>query len=266
MTKPTRILVFGILCLGMGLVLGLTNTSELVYAVVGPRFVEIVPQSFGSGAIQESYEDSSRMMQAALRKPVYRVGLGVEAALSILMAGLLMVAGVGLLIEKRWALLLTKIWAYYAIIAAVWVVFLQTRYFLPESAEINESSLIFGGLLSLITYWIFPVLLLLMLGRPIVTDYLNQVATRPGPYAPTAPASRMMAHSTAPEQARPLPHRAVPTRPPPTPQVLAPSPPPQPQPLPSASEPEPARSADADQPAELPDTWRDDPWNAPDSQ
>lgn len=255
MQKPTRIIVFGVLCLLMGLLSGLKNGTEVATAIGGPALIAWMEKQPTVPAMQEMNEQSYRAMKAALDQPVYRIGLGVESAMSLLMAGLLCVAGLGLLMERRWSLRLTRIWSCYALVGAAVTVILEARYVLPQSTSATPGSEVLGVFCILPVFWVFPVLLLVMLGRPAVSDYLRWRSQQPRSAMPIA---------------APMPP-GYPAQAPPTPQLPASAPTAGPEGVSPTQPPAPRAGVAPPSPADPPpnprhETWRDDPWNDPSSQ
>lgn len=251
MQRPTRIMVFGILCLAMGVILGLKGLSELSSAVIGPDALPAATTDSDSGMGQVMGE-STRVARLALEKPGYRVTLGIKGAVGGVMAGLLIAAGVGLLRDQLWAVRLAKAWAWYALVAAVVNVVLQARYVVPEmSSEITGAQGVGTVMLTacmLPILWAFPVCVLTLLGRPVVMDYLRWRSGGSGGSGQPRPATTQdyAVERFASE----------------TPSANAPgqnaSPDPPSQPPRSAS-----RPGDAGRASQ---TWRDDPWNDANSQ
>jgi len=253
MQRPTRIVVFAILCLVVGLFSGLSNGGELLMAAIGPSFMKSTQSDAMMDKMPEAVRESNQASETALGKPAYRIGLGVEAGLSLAMAGVLIVAGVGLLMDKLWALRLTRVWAFYALVASAFSVVLITRYVTPETPSVAPGSQIMGALCMLPMLWLFPVLLLTMLGRPAVREYLRWRAGQPRGGAPMQPADA-------------APPQAVPERPAPRPTTRT-DPPGRDDPAPVRE----TRGTDRDpsgddQSPPGHDTWRDDPWNDPTSR
>ena len=114
MQRPTRIVVFGILCLIMGGLSGLDNLGAVQLAVLGPAGVQTDLGGVG-GEMGEMIEEVAQATQSALGKPVYRWLFGLEAVLGLVMAGVLVTAGVGLLRDQLWAIRLTRIWGFFAL-------------------------------------------------------------------------------------------------------------------------------------------------------
>jgi len=253
MQRPTRIVVFAILCLVVGLFSGLSNGGELLMAAIGPSFMQSTQSDAMMEKMPEAVRESNQASENALGKPAYRIGLGVEAGLSLLMAGVLIVAGIGLLMDKLWALRLTRVWAFYALVASAFSVVLITRYVTPETPSVAPGSEIMGAFCMLPMLWLFPVLLLTMLGRPAVREYMRWRAGQPRGSAPV--------RSPGPQDQPPLPDRPAPrpTACPDTPGQHDASRPP----TPSGPESEPP--GDGPSPPGH-DTWRDDPWNDPGSR
>lgn len=228
MQRPTRILVFGIICLIFGGFIVLHNLGQLVVTVSGPDAIQPPPASSSAGQVAQVMHDTTLAMQEAMREPVYRLGVGLKSLLSLLMAGVLVAAGAGLLRRQIWAIRLAKIWSLYAILAAIAVTTLQAVYILPN---IPASSAVPGagaamyistGVM-LVLLCVFPVLLLSVLPSRNVIAYLKHQTS-----GQTQP---------APEPAATTPGSTPPSTPTPPPTISA---------------------------ADM--TWRDDPWNDPNSQ
>jgi len=226
MQRPTRILVFGILCLVMGLLSGLDNLGALRASIVGPG----ATQTPAGTEMPEFLRDANKAIEAALSKPIYRVLWGAESALGAVMAGLLIAGGIGLLQDRAWGVRLAKLWAYFAIGSAAFTIFLQAKFVIPEyPAAISGSAMpVLACMLPVL--WVFPVLLLTLSTRPVVTNYLSARANQPRLY-----------------RTSPMPHDPT------MPQQLAP-------PTQPAARAPSAPRVDEDAPP-LNETWRDDPWN-----
>ncbi|MFN3168533.1 MAG: hypothetical protein ACE37H_15845 [Phycisphaeraceae bacterium] len=239
MQRPTRIVVFGVLCLLVGFFSGLSNGGELLMSAMGPSFMKSTQSEAMMNAMPEAVRESNQASEAALGKPVYRVGLGIEAGLGLVMAGALIVAGVGLLLDKLWALRLARVWGFYALVASAFSVVLVTRYVTPETPSATPGTEMMGACCMLPMLWLFPVLLLTMLNGQSVRRYLQWRAQHAGPGQPVA--TRVVAHDTdAPERPAARPTSATLDS-----ESTAPGPP---------SDPPPPSDHD---------TWRDDPWNDP---
>lgn len=241
MQRPRRIVVFGVLCLLVGGLTGLKNTAELVFSAIGPAGIEqMVTYSERAGRpLTKSQQEDMGVHIRTLRKPVYRVGQGIESFASAVMSLVLMVTGVSLLWNRAWSLKLARWWAYYAIPAGAVSVVLSVRYMLPEMPDATSAGMVFSGVLMLVVAWTLPVLLLTQLPIDTVRQYLS------------AHQARRSANTTMP---RPQPP-TTPTAPPHTP----------PQPSAKAASPAPAAAPAPPTPA-AETTWRDDPWNDPSSQ
>lgn len=237
MQRPTRLVVFGVLCLIMGALSGIKNTMEAGLALVGADGLEqMVGMMEGMGQpLSASQRADFDVQIKAHRKPVYRVGQAIESLGSIIMAMVLIAAGLGLLRGRAWSLKLARWWAFYALPAAAVSVILSVRYVLPEMPEASAAGGMINGAFMLIMLWVFPVLLLKQLPSKSVKTYLAALeAQRTGTAAPVG--TQPFAHTTP--SAGPTPPSTTSTKPPPTPT--------------------------SSQPADT--TWRDDPWNDPSSQ
>ncbi len=235
MQRPARIVVFGILCLVMGAVSGLKNLSEAGVALLGPEVMEQAAEMHERWGASEEMVDSSRAQAEALRTTAYRALLGIESLVTALMAVVVIVAGVGLLLGRLWSLRFAKIWAYYAIVLAVVDVVATARFVFPHTTESAGGSGI-SMVCMLPMLWLFPVLLITMLSRPAVIQYLRWRSTQE---VSSAAASAVQ-------------------QPPPIVQPPAEPRPPAPRPSAPAAPTTPADPRDT--------TWRDDPWNDPNSQ
>ncbi|MGB0766552.1 MAG: hypothetical protein ACPGYV_02445 [Phycisphaeraceae bacterium] len=246
MQRPTRILIFGILCLVVGGGSGLKSLFEAGVALAGPErlssMVEMV-EAQGQSLSASQRRDLETQIEA-MRSPVYRGGLGVKTLASLGMAGVLVVAGFGLLRDQAWSLRLARVWAWYAIGSAGFVAVLQSVYLVPAMQQHAPAvggmagAAYFGIAVSLVLLCVFPVLLLRLLPAPAVVDYLNNPASR----GTRSPAAATPAYTYRP----PTPTHA---QTPPTPAT---------RPMLDASSQVSPRAADT--------TWRDDPWNDPSSQ
>jgi len=233
MQRPTRIPIFGIACLIFGGLILLQNFGQLGSALIGPDGVQAPTANESSGQMGNAMRDTTLAIQAAMKEPIYRIGMGLKAVVSLLMAGALIAAGVGLLRGQSWSLRLAKIWAIYAIASGVVVTALQSVYIVPNMPD-NPAipgmagAMYFGMVFMLVLMCIFPLLLIFVLPSRKVTAYLNRSSNEPAPtHLEAAPAIR--------DQPPTASH--TPASPPAHPPVSA-----------------------ADQ------TWRDDPWNAPESK
>lgn len=257
MQRPTRIIVFGIFCLIIAFFSALDNGGKLIYAIGGPQFIQwmqdVSARQSMPKSIKESYEQAYTMMDAALRKPVYRIGLGIKSSLSLIMAGVLFVAGIGLLFSRLWSIRLTRIWGFYALVAAAVTVTLHFRYLMPENMDAPPGLNVTDIAYMLLLLWFFPVLLITMLGRPVVLEYLHWRQRQPRNVAPQP-------HATHPQM---VPPAQPPHNPP-----MAPNEPP----LEASSTPDrtqkrsPSPPTTPPSPAPAQETWRDDPWNDPNSK
>lgn len=232
MKRPTRIMVFGILCLIMGGLSGLDNLGAVQLAVLGPAGVQTEMGGVG-GEWGEMIEEVVRATQSALGKPVYRWLFGLEAVLGVVMAGVLVTAGIGLLRDQLWAIRLTRIWGFFALGSAVLTVVLQVRFVMSGISSMPPGAGVLAMSCMLPLLWAFPILLLTLLGRPVVIDYLRWRAAQGSghgqmPSRPVAQTTETYA-SNAPERRATTPPPAPPRSP-------------------------------------VPDSWRDDPWNDPNSQ
>ena len=211
MHRPTRIVVFGVLCLITGALSGMKNTMEAGLAYVGPDGLEqIMEMAKQQQGLPQASEQSLKVEIKAQRKPVYRIGQAVESTLSSIMALALIAAGIGLLRDRVWSLKLTRWWAFYAIPAAGISVVLSMRYALPEVPDAPAGGGVINGAFMLLVLWAFPILLLRVLPTRQVKDYLNQrVAQRGGqpvstpiapPAAPASPTPTDRSSSSEPAQ------------------------------------------------------------------
>lgn len=236
MQRPTRIVVFGVLCLLIGGLSGMKNTMEAGLALVGPDGLEqILEMAKQQQGLPQSSEQSLRVEIKAQRNPVYRVGQAIESVGSALMALILIAAGVGLLRGWAWSLKLARWWAFFAIPAAGVSVVLTVRFAMPEMPDATSGGGMVNGAFMLVMLWIFPVLLLKQLPTDAVKAYLAaREAQRTG--NSTGVGAQPVSHNTPPAGAMPSP--------------------------PASTSP-PASPTNA-QPADT--TWRDDPWNDPSSR
>lgn len=241
MQRPTRIVVFGVLCLLVGAVSGLQNLGEMGAAALGPAAVPASATEGAGGAFGQAMGESNAAMRSALGEPVFRIGIGVNALVGAGMAVVLIVAGVGLLMDKRWSVWLAKVWAYVALVCGVVTVVLHSRYVMPAMASAPPGGAVVLAACMLPLLWLFPVLVLTLLGRPVVMDYFD----RKRAHDPVAHALRTHAVQ-APDG--PPPRRETADRP------AAPHPRPTDRPA----------SRQAQRPPGQ--TWRDDPWNDPGSK
>ncbi|MEO0476535.1 MAG: hypothetical protein AAF085_11290 [Planctomycetota bacterium] len=238
MQRPRRIVIFGVFCLIVGVVSGLRNAMETGVSLAGPDLLEQMSemsQQMGQ-QLSESQQRDFDMQVKVLRKPVYRVAQGVESFGSMAMAVVLIVGGIGLLMDRAWAIRPCRWWAYYALPAAACTVVLTFRYIYPEMPDAPVGGTIFVSILMLLALWAFPVLLLRHLPTATVRAYLVQREQ---------------------QRARAV---AMPAQPASTLQQPAPPPPA------TTAATTPAQAAPTNTPATTPtppadNTWRDDPWN-----
>lgn len=234
MQKPSRIVVFGVLSILYGFGAGLVNIEALQLGLSG---ADALPeQSFeGSGQMMQMMREMAQAQRAALDSPVYRVMTGVKGAAGMGLGVLLITAGIGLLRERLWSLKAARLWAFSAMALSVVAVTLQMRYVMPNTTTASQGGMSFGALMSLGLMWLFPLLILKVLCRPVVADYLAHRESHG-----TTPQPRTMAHAS---------------NQPPTQSSGQP-------PAGHTPAPRPGTSA-GDQAAYPTDTWRDDPWNDP---
>lgn len=239
MQRPTRIVIFGVFCLIFACVVGINSLSQTIVSIAGPQNLEkAIGMMQGMGQeLSEAQQQNLQIQIGAMRSPAYRIGQGLESFASSIMALVLILAGVGLLSGRPWALKLTKWWAYYAIPAAAISVVLTMRHLLPQMPEATTGrGMVYAGF-TLIALWAFPVMLLRQLPTKQVKAYLawrdrQRYATpstpMPTPTQTSPNTKRLPANATTPNQTQaPAPQQAAPvTRP-------------------------------------ISNTWRDDPWNDP---
>ncbi|MFK7789873.1 MAG: hypothetical protein AB8C95_10340 [Phycisphaeraceae bacterium] len=252
MPRPTRIIMFGVFCLIFAVIIGINSLSQTIVSIAGPQNLEkaiSMMESMGQG-LTETQQKDLQIQINVMRNPVYRVGQGLESFASSIMALMLIVAGVGLLASRTWALKLTKWWSYYAIPAAAISVVLTTRYLLPEMPEATSGrGMLYAGFM-LIALWAFPVMLLRQLPTKQVKAYLawrdrQRYAPTSSPMSSTtqldASSHSATTNANTPNQTQATP--SLPARP-------------------TTPAPRPA------QPTMRPidNTWRDDPWNDPSSK
>lgn len=239
MQRPTRIVVFGILCLMVGAFSCLSNFGELSSAISGTTGAQ-PEQTAGMPEFMKQMEDMAKAMDKALQKPAYRVLIGIESSLGALMAGVLFAGGIGLLRDRRWGLKLARAWAFFAICSAVYTVILQTKFVMPEmSSAMGGNMIVASAGCSLPFLWLFPVLVLTLLSRPIVTDYLNNAGQ---PSDRSAAAGQPYAAATY-DVGQPDAHGEPGTN-------LTPE----------------TKSGPDSTTKSASETWRDDPWNDPNSR
>lgn len=165
----------------MGLVSGLKNTMELGMALTGPDGLEqLMQMAKQQGSLPQSSEQQFKAEISAQRKPGYRAVQATESALTATMAVVLILAGVGLLRDRAWALRLARYWAFYAIPASAVTVVMSVRYVLPEVPGGSVGGGMVNGAIMLLAFWAFPVLLLRHLPTQPVKDYLAQRAAQRG--------------------------------------------------------------------------------------
>lgn len=246
MNRPVRIVVFGFLCLLFGVLSGCQNMADLRGAVIGPEAAE-VPEGMPGGFFGDTMRQSMPAMQRALRKPAYRIGVGVESAVGLAMAVGLFAAGVGLLRDRLWSVRVAQGWSLWALLSAVVTLVLQARYLFPEMSIEMESQMqrqlppglvVVMGACMLPVFWAFPIAVLTILGRRPVMEYLRWRAgdgpgqAMGGGVRPLDPAPRLIEDEPGVEQGgnANATDNQIPTTPP------------------------------------AMQTWRDDPWNDPESK
>lgn len=205
MHRPTRIIVFGVICLLFGGFILLHNLQQLGVALAGPQGVDVEAASQLPGQLGTMMRDTSLALQSALAYPVFRAGLGLKSLASAGMGGMLIAIGIGLLRDQAWSLKLAKIWALYAIASALFITVLQSVYLVPNIPLAQNSAgavwaQYVGMAFMFILLCIFPLLLIKLLPSKSVCAYLNkQVASSaamPINIEPTtsAPAARPVAN------------------------------------------------------------------------
>lgn len=230
MQRPRRIAIFSTLCLLVGGIVLVHNLGQFTVALGGPDAVEVPKDSESQGQMGQVLRASAQALQAAMSDPVYRIGIGLKAVMSLLMAGCLIGAGIGLIRNQPWSLRLARLWGWYAIVSSIAVTILQTVYVVPniELAQAPPgmaAAQYISMTVVLMLMCVFPVLLIWVLPSRSVTAYLNQQSTgQPVPKPASTPVAPASPHSTQ-------------------------TPPPS-----------------AQQPSARDQTWRDDPWNDPNSQ
>ena len=232
-------MIFGVFCLIFGVVSGCKNLMETGMSLAGPDMLERMGEmsrQMGQ-TLSETQQRDYDMQVEVLRKPVYRVGQGIESAGSAVMAVLLIVGGIGLLIDRPWALKLTRWWSFYAIPAAACSVVLAMRYVYPEMPDAPVGGAVIAGAMMLLALWAFPVLLLKVLPSATVKSYLAERDKQRAHAAPAHPQATAQPSPPPPPPAAPLEPPGATT----------------PQPPPPATRP-------------MDNTWRDDPWNDPNSR
>jgi hypothetical protein len=249
MQRPTRIVVFGVLCLVIGAAVGVNSLAQAGTSLAGPNVLESMmrmAESMGQ-EISKTQRENMQVQIRALEKPVYRVGQSIESLASSVMALMLIVGGVGLLAGRSWSLKLTKWWSYYALPAAAIGVVLGMRYIVPEMSSGSTGMAMFQAGLMLLALWSFPVMLLRHLPTDEVKAYLayrDRQRTAGATAPPKRTANTRDAESHAASPATTDDTTTTPT------------------------EPKPAPTTEPAAPAATPlsTTWRDDPWNDPNSK
>lgn len=231
MQRPARIMIFGAACLVVGAVSGIHNLSELGVAIIGP---DALPEpdevALGQGFAEMMSEqlDASRR---ALGIPAYRVTFGINSLAGMFMAVVLITAGVGLMMSKLIAVRIAQTWAYFALLSGAVTVVLNARYIMSEMPSAPPGGAVMMGVCMLPFLWLFPILLLTVLPRPVVMKYLQNVSeTTATPIAMDQP---MASSSVSP------------------PQSLEPP----------ASRPTSPSASSTDSKQAPSQNWRDDPWN-----
>lgn len=230
MQRPTRIIVFAILCLIMGVSSAFKNLTEAALSLAGPGMLEqmiAMMEAQGQG-LSESDKQTFEMQIQALKQPVYRAVQGIESSAGLVMAVVLVIASIGLFRDRLWSIRLARWWAMFGLVSAVVTTVLNVNYILPLTPELSGSRGmgLASALVMLPLLWALPVLILTVLSRPVVVDYLKTRAeqTRPRSY-------QEVVQSAGNQHSAPPPDSSDP----------APGPPSQ-------------------------DSWRDDPWNDPSSR
>jgi len=173
MYKPPRIMIFGIVCLVVSVLSGVKNTIETGASLLGPEGLEQVLSIAKQGqGFPEYSEQSLRVEIQAQQNSAYRIGQAIESTVSMLMAALLLIGGLGLLACRSWSLKLIRWWALYAIPATGLAIALSARYAMPLLPEANSASIAASAALMLLVFWAFPVLVLTVLPTKAVKHYL----------------------------------------------------------------------------------------------
>ena len=178
MQRPARIMVFGVLCLLFAVVSGLHNLMELALVALGPAAVPASTPTGGGEGFGQMMADQNAALRHALEQPAYRLLMALDAMAGALMAVGLATAGVGLFMDKFFALKLARVWAYFALVSAVVTVVINARFVMPHVASAPPGSTLAMGTCMLPILWLFPILVLTVLCRNPVTDYLRHHSAR----------------------------------------------------------------------------------------
>lgn len=184
MQRPTRVMVFGVLCLLVGALSTLDNAGNVVTGIVGPSAMDAAATPGGDTGLGKMMSDTNAAMRTALGNPVFRWGTAVDGLAGLVMAMALLAAGVGLLKDQLWALKLARAWAWFGLVSAVVTVVLQVRYVMPNvPTGVAVSPLVMSMASAACTLpfmWLFPVLVLTVLSRPVVWGYLRAQSSASG--------------------------------------------------------------------------------------
>jgi hypothetical protein len=162
MKRPTSVTVFGVL----NIVFGVFGLLSLLFAAA------FLAAAKATGAHRP-------LVFETLHSHVYRVWTTVSLPLGFVAAGVLVVAGVGLLVMKRWARVMTIVYAIYALVQALAGIAITFTVLLPAAVEASSRrgpeaiaaiagfvGAIVGGVLGLA----YPILLLIFMTRPRVVE------------------------------------------------------------------------------------------------
>ncbi|MHC4481456.1 MAG: hypothetical protein ACYS1C_10890 [Planctomycetota bacterium] len=161
MERPTSVTVFGVL--------------NIVFAVLGLIGVLIAAVSIAAVRAMGGMEDP--LIQAIWESPVARAWNLAALPLGLAATIALFAAGVGLLLLKPWARILSLIWGIYDIVMEVGGLVIHFAFIRPALAQVAGGpdamratfatvGAVVGGCLGVI----YPILLLIFMTRPRVVD------------------------------------------------------------------------------------------------
>ena len=161
MQRPTSVTVFGILNIVFG-VLGFCCLPLSAAAFFMPHDSPVM--------------QSNPVMQVIDTNAGYRAFLLGSIVVGMIFIIMLLIGGIGLLINKAWGRTLSLVYAYYAIASAVVGMVVNLAVLAPALAQQQAGLLvnsICGGVIGLI----YPVLLLVFMYRRATIDFFSGVST-----------------------------------------------------------------------------------------
>lgn len=163
MKRPTSVTVFGVLNVVLG-------TLRLFGSLFAAAVLALA---------KATVVHASPFIEALHRHAVYRLFVTVGIPLQFVAAAVLVVAGVGLLLMKRWARVTTIVYAIYAIFQALISIAVSVSVVIPAAVEASsgrgpEAMLAMitsvAGLAGRVLGLAYPILLLIFMTRPKVVE------------------------------------------------------------------------------------------------